>query len=79
MKPIMLDNYDFRDGDRHFTCCKKDVLKKNLNTIFDNKEVGRKTQDLIGKTYEMIIRYRKEDPEPGEPVMENYPVRSGRV
>ena len=33
----------------------------------------------IVEAYEMIIKFRKEDPEPEETVMENYPVRRGSV
>ena len=54
------------------------ALKYHPDRCTDKKTAEKKFIKIV-EAYEMIIRYRKEDPEPGEPVMENYPVRSGRV
>ena len=54
------------------------ALKYHPDRCTDKKTAEKKFIKIV-EAYEMIIRYRKEDPEPGETVMENYPVRSGRV
>ena len=45
----------------------------------ENKKTAEKKFKKIVEAYEMIIRYREDDPEPGEPgepVVEKYPVKS---
>jgi len=54
------------------------ALKYHPDRCTDKKTAEKKFIKIV-EAYEMIIRYREDDPEPGEPVMENYPVRSGRV
>ena len=54
------------------------ALKYHPDRCTDKKTAEKKFIKIV-EAYEMIIRYRKEDPEPEETVMENYPVRRGRV
>ena len=54
------------------------ALKYHPDRCTDKKTAEKKFIKIV-EAYEMIIRYREDDPEPGETVMENYPVRSGRV
>ena len=54
------------------------ALKYHPDRCTDKKTAEKKFIKIV-EAYEMIIRYREDDPEPGEPVMENYPVRRGRV
>ena len=45
----------------------------------ENKKTAEKKFKKVVEAYEMIIRYREDDPEPGEPgepVVEKYPVKS---
>ena len=54
------------------------ALKYHPDRCTDKKTAEKKFIKIV-EAYEMIIKFRKEDPEPEETVMENYPVRRGRV
>ena len=54
------------------------ALKYHPDRCTDKKTAEKKFIKIV-EAYEMIIKFRKEDPEPEETVMENYPVRRDRV
>ena len=54
------------------------ALKYHPDRCTDKKTAEKKFIKIV-EAYEMIIKFRKEDPEPEETVMENYPVRRGHV